>query len=281
MGPTQSPWGGVSGQRSHHICPRDATARCGHAYGHAGTGQPSWLFPCHPCREEGLPCPKQPPGPASRRGPVPAGSLHTALRTAHVPDVQGAGNDKNLLLLSRPRWGELELRAGEFLYDSPQGSREPVPAERSPGKHLVPISKPRASFTAGAAQAGVSAGADGREPPHNPASPITAQHLRPPPCREPWTLAGSSRDLVSANSLQILGGEVPERSVRCAAARIRPAIIICSALIPSLRGSRVLMMTHDTPEKWANIIMLFPASPSHSAKWRNCSIEKHIKRTSA
>lgn len=52
--------------------------------------------------------------------------------------------------------------------------------------------------------------------------------------------------------------------MRCAAARIRPAIIICSALIPSLRGSRVLMMTHDTLEEWANIVRLFPSSPIHS-----------------
>lgn len=216
--------------------------------------------------------------PASHGGPIPAGLLGTA----NVSNLQGAGNDKNLLLLSCARWGHLELWAGAFLHDSPQSSSEPTSAKRSPGKYLVPISEPRTSFTAGAAQAGFSARANGHESPHNPASPITAQHLHPPPCTELWTLTGSSRDLISANSLQILRGEVPERIVRCAATRIRPAIIICSALIPSLRGSQVLMMTHDTPEKWANIIMLFPASPSHSlsAKWRNCSIEKHIKRMS-
>lgn len=168
-----------------------------------------------------------------------------------------------------------------LLHDSPQDSCEPTLAHRSSGKHLAPINEQRALFTAGAARAGIGARVDGHDPPHNPASPITTQHLRPPPCTEPWTQAGSSRDLISANSLQILRGEVPERSVRCAAARIRPAIIICSALIPSLRGSQVLMMTHNTPEEWANIIMLFPASPSHllSAKWRNCSIKKYIERT--
>lgn len=116
---------------------------------------------------------------------------------------------------------------------------------------------------------GFSAGANGHEPPHEPSESHHCSAPPFPPCTELWTLTGSSRDLISANSLQILRGEVPERIVRCAAARIRPAIIICSALIPSLRGSQVLMMTHDTPEKWANII-LFPASPGHSL----CKVEK-------
>lgn len=73
-----------------------------------------------------------------------------------------------------------------LLHDSPQGSCEPTLAQRSPGKHLAPINEPRASFTAGAVRAGIGARVDGHNPPHNPASPTTTQHLCPPPCTEPW-----------------------------------------------------------------------------------------------
>lgn len=112
-----------------------------------GRASQAGSFLAIPAEKRVFPAPYSLLVPASHGGPIPAGLLGTA----NVPNVQGAGNDKNLLLLSCARWGHLELWAGAFLHDSPQGSSEPTSAERSPGKYLVPISEPRASFTAGAA----------------------------------------------------------------------------------------------------------------------------------
>lgn len=101
-------------------------------------------------------------------------------------------------------YGQRKGKDGAFPRYGPISSTEPGPA-RSPGKHLAPMSKPKASFTAGA---------DGCKqlllPPCQkyPRSP-TAQHLRPLPARSRGPPAGSSRDFISANSSQILGGEMP------------------------------------------------------------------------
>lgn len=176
---------GVLGQCLCHGLPRDATAGS------------------QPCRDGLSQAGSSLPLPAEKRvSPAPRTLLF--LPPTVVPSSRGTADvlkvqeiTKTSSSSSCPHWGHLELWAAAFLCGS---------CQRNPGQHLAPINKPRASCTA----AGVSAEADGHEPPHHPASAIGAQRLRPPPTQSPRPSQGAA----GAQYLQIPHESSEERCLR-------------------------------------------------------------------